>query len=138
MPVDVSLYREVYQNHLRNVNPSAAFMTKPSSDGVWLCLWAKDRKRLPGFFQTHELDLGAPHVLKYLRKVEVYGKGEARIRLVVDGVVVVNGIVVASDHYTPARTIAFPRGTTGRTLAIEVSGLSEIDFYDVDWEPVGA
>ncbi len=109
-------------------------------------------KVIPVRFMTGELGLGDPFQMKFFRGVAAYGIGHLQMRVYVDksaipinlplthpsyGERVTYGDIEMAETPDPQRVLWLPRGTKGRTINIEASGLiRHIRSIVVFWDPL--
>lgn len=107
-------------------------------------------KTIPVRFMTGELGLGDPFLMKFFRGVAMYGEGHMQVRVYIDkapvyinrpithpnyGTKVTYADIEMAETPDPQRVLWLPRGTKGRTINIEASGLikhlrSIVVFWD--------
>lgn len=94
-------------------------------------------RQLPVLILTKELDLGTP-ALKWFRRMTMTGKGVCMIRASIDGRVLVDSRVTLEHFAGGTKWLAFPRGTVGRRIRLEIWGeISSIQSPLIEWEPYG-
>lgn len=92
---------------------------------------------LPIHILTKDLDLGTPSV-KWLRRVTMTGRGVCMIRVTVDGVLKISSRVTLEHFAGGTKWLAFPRGTSGRRIRLEIWGdIGQIQNPVIDWSPIG-
>lgn len=78
--------------------------------------------------------LGSPFSRKRMRAVILHGAGTASGRVYVDGRLVAEGMLVATQDPDRPRRLNLPRGSTGYSIRVELWGYFEMDHLNVEFD----
>lgn len=74
---------------------------------------------------------------KLFRACRIFGTGEARVLVFVDGGFVKEAVIEAEENAEKGRLVWLPRGTTGYRILAVVSHSGLLESFDFHWDPLG-